>query len=195
MNAILVRTNARSIVLHLFAAALVVLIATSAAQAQISNLQDIIQNLLQTGGQTTTPTQTTTQTPTQTTTGTGSTTEDGMPTTPPTGTRQGTITNQFTASSAGAIQARRPGLWLQQATAINGGDTSFFTGVPEEQPNFFVDTFNQIFTQMTTVIQGLLDGINTFVQNTLKPGGTTGTGGGTAFTPATTGQGTQNPIQ
>lgn len=183
MNAVVVRTSLRSTVLHLFVAASVVSIATSAAQAQLADLQSIIQNLLQTGGQPTTPTtgQTpTTQTPTQV---------------PTSGTRQTIITNQFASNSAGALQARRPGLWLQQAIAVNGGDTSFFTGVPEEEPNFFVDTFNQVFSQITTVIQGLLDGINTLVQNTLRPGGAAGTGGGTAFTPATTGQGTQNPIQ
>jgi hypothetical protein len=104
----------------------------------------------------------------------------GVPgTTPPSGTRQTTITNQFTSATSGSIQQRAPGLWIEQAIAVHGGDTSFFTGVPEEPPNFFRDTFNQVFTQIATVIQDLLNGLSMLIT------AGQGSGGG--------GSGTQNP--
>jgi hypothetical protein len=184
MSAINLRMSIGSSILPLLAVALLVFLMPSPAQAQVSNLQDLIQNLLGQTGTTSTPT------------GTTSTSTGQTPTSVPTsGTRQTIITNQFTSATGGAIASRRPGLWVEQSIAVHQGDTSFFTGVPAEQPNFFKSTFDQIFAQLTTVTQGLLDAINTFVQNTFKPGGSTGGGGGTPFTPATTGQGTQNPIQ
>ena len=164
-------TRATILVLALTAIGAVLLMADSAS-AQLPQIPGITTG----GGTTTPPTGGGTTTPP---TG-GGTGDEGVPgTTPPSGTRQTTITNQFTSATSGSIQQRRPGLWIEQAIAVHGGDTSFFTGVPEEPPNFFRDTFNQVFTQISQVIQGLLDGLNTLIT------AGQGSGGG--------GSGTQNP--
>ena len=155
-------TRATILVLALTAIGAVLLMADSAS-AQLPQIPGIT-----TGGGTTTP-------PT-----TGGTGDEGVPgTTPPSGTRQTTITNQFTSATSGSIQQRAPGLWIEQAIAVHGGDTSFFTGVPEEPPNFFRDTFNQVFTQIATVIQDLLNKLSMLIT------AGQGSGGG--------GSGTQNP--
>lgn len=151
------------------------LLAADAATAQ--SLTDITD--LFTGGTTTTPT--------------SDDTSDDPGTSAPSGTRQTTITNQFTAATGGSIQTRRPGLWVQQGIAVHNGDTSFFTGVPEEEPNFFRDTFNQVFTQLATIIQDMLTGLNTLIN------ASSGSTSGTAWVPipnaATSGQGQRVTIQ
>ncbi|MBN2560756.1 MAG: hypothetical protein JXQ75_07495 [Phycisphaerae bacterium] len=117
------------------------------------------------------------------------------PQVPSSGTRQTIITNQFNAATAGLIQERRPGLWVQQGIAVHQGSTTFFTGVPDEEPNFFRDTFNQVVTDIVSVIQGAMDGLNLLVQNLFRSGGSSGGG---VYIPiqnaATTGQGTRVPI-
>ncbi len=121
--------------------------------------------------------------------------QDGPGTTPVSG-RQPTVTNQFTAATGGAIQNRRPGLYVQQAIGVHGGNTSWFTGVPDEAPNFFRDTMEQIMQEIFNVVQGLMDGIQLFVSSLA---GQTSTPGQAAFVPiqnaATTGQGTSTQIQ
>jgi hypothetical protein len=129
------------------------------------------------------------------TTTTGDGTDDEPGTTAPTGGRQTTITNQFNSATGGSISERRPGIWIQQGIAVHNGDTSFFTGVPEDEPGFFRDTFNQIFTQLATIIQDMLTGLNLLI--TSSSGNTTP--GGTAWVPipnaATSGQGQRVTIQ
>ncbi len=120
--------------------------------------------------------------------------QDGPGTTPATG-RQPTVTNQFTTATGGAIQNRRPGLYVQQGIAVHEGNMGFFTGVPDEPPNFLRDTMEQIMFEIFDVIQGFMDGIQLFI-NSLT--GQSGTPGQAAFVPiqnaATTGQGTTTQI-
>lgn len=125
------------------------------------------------------------------------TTPDEPGTTPPTDGRQPIVTNQFDTTGAGAIQLRRPGLYIQQGIAINGGDDSYFTGVPEEQPNFFRDTFDKLLEDaLFTPISDLLSAFNFFIQSL-----STGSGGqgGITFIPpgnsVTTWQSGSVPVQ
>ncbi len=114
------------------------------------------------------------------------------PGTAPVSGRQPIVTNQFTAATGGAIQNRRPGLYVQQGIAVHEGTTGFFTGVPDEPPNFLRDTLEQILFEAFDVIQGFMDGIQLFISS--LTGQSSGSSGRAAFVPisnaATTGQGT-----
>jgi len=170
-----------------FAAALaagMVLASAAPANAQLgssSQLQDLLDSFL--SGNTTTSSSTTNPRGTTTSVVSGN-------------TRQTLITNQFSSTSAGSLQARRPGLWIQQGIAVSNGATDFFTGVPDEEPNFFRDTFDQMFEETAKVISQILTGINTFVTSLFNGGG--GGGGGSSFVPinnaATSGHGTTHTI-
>ncbi len=110
----------------------------------------------------------------------GDTPSDEPGTTPIDG-RQPTVDNQFTTTSGGALQQRRPGLYVRQGIAVHDGDTSFFTGVPEEQPNFFRDTFDLLLEDaFFTPIQDFLEAFNFFIQSL---SGSSGGSGGITFIP------------
>lgn len=119
-------------------------------------------------------------------------------TAPATG-RQPTISaeGQFTSTGAGALQERRPGIYIQQGIALHQGDTSFFTGVPEEAPNFFRDTFDMLAADIMTLISDMLSGLNFLITSLVQPGGAAPAQA--AFipisNPLTTGQGTTITIQ
>ncbi len=169
-----------------FAAAVaagIVLASAAPASAQLgssSQLQDLLDSFL--SGNTTTSS--------STTTGQGTTTSGISG-----NTRQTLITNQFTSTAAGSLQARRPGLWIQQSIAVSNGATDYFTGVPDEEPNFFRDTFDQMFEETANVISQILTGINTFLTSLFNGGSS---GGGSNFVPidnaATSGHGTTHTI-
>jgi hypothetical protein len=118
-------------------------------------------------------------------------------TTPVSG-RQPTISadGQFTTTGVGALQERAPGIYVQQGIAVQQGDTSFFTGVSEEAPNFFRETFDIIAMDLMTLISDMLSGLNFLITSILQPGGATQAQ--PAFIPisnaATTGQGSTIPI-
>ncbi len=161
-------------------AAGIILATTTPASAQLgssSGLQDLLDSFL--NGNTTTSSSTTTQS--------GTTAISGN-------TRQTLITNQFSSTSAGSLQSRRPGLWIQQSIAVHNGSLDSFTGIPEETPNFFRDTFNQLFDETAGIISNILTGINTLVTSLFNGGG----GGGSSFVPidnaATSGHGTTQTI-
>ena len=111
---------------------------------------------------------------------------------PPVSGRQPIITNQFSAATGGAINARRPGLYVQQGIAVQQGDTDFFTGVPEQLPSFFADTVDLILTDVLDLIQNVLTGLDLFIKSLIGSGSPAG--GQPAFVPiqdaATSGQGT-----
>ena len=71
------------------------------------------------------------------------------------------------------------------------------SGVEEEPPNFFKDTFDQISMSLLGVLSGLLDGINALISNFSGSGSSTP--GQAAFIPisnaTTTGQGTTVQIE
>ncbi len=113
--------------------------------------------------------------------------------------RQPTITNQFTTTTGGALQARRPGLFVQQGIAEVQGQSTLLTGDIPDQNRFFHDTAVLVF-------QNILDSILRFMSNLNfasslgnlgslfgTTGGTTGLGG--IPNPMTTGPGTSIQIQ
>ncbi len=119
-------------------------------------------------------------------------------TAPATG-RQPTISaeGQFTSAGAGALQGRRPGVYIQQGIAVNQGDMTFFTGVPEEAPDFFRETFDMIAQDLMTLFSDMLSGLNFLITSLVQPGGAAPAQA--AFipisNPLTTGQGTTITIQ
>ncbi len=153
------------------------------ALAQSVDATDLLESFLQTGQDTTT---------TQTT----QTSEPEVGTTPLTDTRQTTVTNQFTAATGGAIQLRRPGLWVQQGIAEHNGAMTFSGDVPEETPNFFKSTFDQMNFAFLDVVSGLFTMIDSFISSFRGSGG--GSSGGTVFVGppngVTTWQGTSQTI-
>jgi|CXWL01.1.fsa_nt_gi hypothetical protein len=161
----------------------------ASAQAQIGGI-DISQLLQQFG--TLTGQGGITQTPTTPTT--------TQPTTPGTGTgvRQPTITGetQFNTASGGALGLRRPGIYIQNAMAVQGDTNEFIDGSAVQEPdNFYKSTFDQIalgvIDQFTSLIESLnlLSGLGG-----LAGTGTGSTGTSTISNPATTGAGTTTTL-
>jgi hypothetical protein len=133
--------------------------------------------------------------------GTGTTTQ---PAEPPTDGGAGSMTRQPITNSLDSVNReglsnRSPGIWIQNAQAVANGDTEFFTGVPEEEPNFFRATFNEIFTIFTDTFSAIITGANVLIAaNTGIPpidGGMNGTGVGMIPNSATTGAGTTTTLQ
>ncbi len=122
--------------------------------------------------------------------------QDGQP---PTG-RQPVITNQFTTTTGGALQARRPGVTIQQGIGVQQGSVDFFDGGLMPEDGFLQETMFIIMQSIFDSIMGILDTIN------LAAGlggladifGLDGGGGTTQMTtvgnPTTTGQGTMTPV-
>lgn len=112
-------------------------------------------------------------------------------------TRQPIVTNQFTTTSSGALQARAPGLYTQQAIAIQQGTLSPFDGnVPDNTP-WVRETFDLLFLQFVDIIQQMVDTLNLLVNaNSLVGGGGFPGGGlgGILSNPLTSGSGS-TPIQ
>lgn len=156
------------------------------ALAQSVDATDLLESFLQAnqGSQTNQTTQTT------------QTAESEVGTTPLTDTRQTTVTNQFTAATGGAIQLRRPGLWVQQGIAEHSGAMTFSGDVPEETPNFFKSTFDQMNFAFMDVVSGLFTMIDSFISSFRGSGG--GSSSGTVFVGppngVTTWQGTSQTI-
>lgn len=71
--------------------------------------------------------------------------------------RQPTISDQFTTVSSGALQSRRPGIFVQQAIAVNNGGGEFLDGAPIDQPRSFL---GQVWHDM---LLGIIDMINNFL--------------------------------
>lgn len=137
-----------------------------------------------------------TTTTTDTTTGTTTTTQ------PSAGSgRQPIVEDQFTTTSGGSLQVRRPGIWIQNAMAVQAGESEFLTGdVPAEPDNFFKSTADTIFMNLIDLFTNILSGLNVFASASSGlpaiGGTTTGTGGTTSIPNGTTsGAGTSVPIQ
>ncbi|MEK6644216.1 MAG: hypothetical protein AABZ08_09920 [Planctomycetota bacterium] len=123
---------------------------------------------------------------------TGGTTTGGT-TTGTSTTAPGIIGNQFTTTSGGALGARRPGLFIQQAIALQNGTVELAGTGPVVEPNFFRDTAQAISEEVLAVINDLINTVNTGLG--VLSGIGTGTGGTpTIINPATTGTGTTTPI-
>ena len=132
---------------------------------------------------------------TDTGTGTGGTTT----TQPSDGTRPPTIVeNQFTTTSTEALQARAPGGWIQAAQGLQTGTTEFSGGNGETEQGFFGETFDLMLDAVFDNINLILTGVDAFVSSLSGNPGVNPGGGGTVpglTNAATTGQGTQTPIQ
>lgn len=117
--------------------------------------------------------------------------DDGPGTSAPTGGRQPIIQNQFTTTSGGALQIRRPGLYIQQGIAVQNGQGNF-SGVPEEELGWVRETADNIALDFINVFTDLFGMLDTLI-GSINPGS-----GSAAFVPisnaATTGQGTSVPI-
>jgi len=125
---------------------------------------------------------------------------DGDGETPMAGNRQPQlIGNQFTTTTVGSLQNRRPGLMVQQGIAGTLGNIDFPGNEQERQPGFFVETFELIVFEMTDIVSNMIDGLNTLLGisgSLTPPGGGGGTGGITPIDNAvTTGQGTTTMIE
>lgn len=105
------------------------------------------------------------------------------------------VSNQFTTVQGGSLQARRPGLWIQQGIAFRATGEPALSGDVPNEPGFFKETLLLMFDE---VIDSINDFINT-INLGLALGDITGGGGIGGITPipnaATTGQGTSTPIQ
>ena len=121
----------------------------------------------------------------------GTENDDGPGTTAPTGGRQPIVQNQFTTTSGGALQLRRPGLYIQQGFAVQNGQGSF-PGAPEEEPSWVRQTTDTIALDFINVFTDLFGALNAII-GSINP-----SSGSAAFVPisnaATTGQGTSVPI-
>ena len=112
-----------------------------------------------------------------TTTQDGGTTpsDDGQPGTTPITGRQPTVDNQFATTSGGALNDRRPGLYVQQGIASTSGALSMIDGtVPEEPLSFFAETFNGIYMNVFDIFSGILGVFNSFVDGLSAGGGSSG---------------------
>jgi len=139
---------------------------------------------------------------TGTTTDTG--TDDGTGTGDGSGTDGGTgaptervpqvVGNQFTTVQGGSLQARRPGLWIQQGIAFRATGEPALSGDVPNEPSFFKETLLLMFEEVVNSINDFFDTINLGLAFDDILGG-----GGSGLTPipnaATTGQGTSTPIQ
>lgn len=137
-----------------------------------------------------------------TTTDTGTTTtQPSTPTTPPTGDGTGpqptVVSNQFTTTTSGALNGRRPGLMIQRSIAIQNG-TATIPGNESDDSSWFERTSNDIALTILDTFSGILDTVGAALGFTdfLNPGGGGG-GGGQSTIPnaATSGGGTTTPIQ
>lgn len=136
-------------------------------------------------------------------TGTGTTTT--QPGTPPTTSQPGTggdreptvIENQFNTTSSAALQARAPGTWIQNAQAVQSGETDFFTGGVDTSDGFIKTTIDTILLDILDTISTVLTGLDLLTGSGLPDlGGTPGTGGLTTIpNSTTTGAGTSTPVQ
>jgi len=138
--------------------------------------------------------QLTSGTTTGTTTGTTGTT-----TTQPSGGRQpAIITNQFNTTQSGSLQARAPGLMVQQGIAEHNG-TLTITGQPEQE-DWLKQTGQMIALAIVQEVQGVLTTINTGIASlsgfnvASGSGSSSGSTSSTITNPATTGAGTSTPI-
>lgn len=72
-------------------------------------------------------------------------------------TRQPIVTNQFTTTSGGALQQRRPGIWVQNGMAVQAGTLTIPGDAQPEPRSWYLDTLEQIF-------QAILDELTAFLQ-------------------------------
>lgn len=89
-----------------------------------------------------------------------------QPPAPPSGnTRQSIITNQFNTVSGGALQQRRPGLYVQQGTSVHNGNTAFFDGNVVDERSFIGQMIRDIFVTILDSINQALSLLNAFGGN------------------------------
>lgn len=76
-------------------------------------------------------------------------------------TRQPIVGNQFSTTTNGALQERRPGTYVQQGTAVQQGSADFIVGdaMPAE-PGFYRETFELLALQVIDIISQLLQSLN-----------------------------------
>ncbi len=73
--------------------------------------------------------------------------QDNLPEPPSGNTRQPIVTDQFNTTSGGALQLRRPGLYVQQGIAVQNGGAGFIDGGEIVAPHSFIgQTIRDIFT-------------------------------------------------
>ena len=115
----------------------------------------------------------------------------------PSNTRQPIVTNQFSTTTSGALHERAPGLYIQQAIAVNQGTASFWDGGPEPEISFFRETFEEMFQMFIDEFSNILTSLDLFIS--MLSGLPSGSTSPDTFIPisnaATTGQGTTVQIE
>lgn len=82
------------------------------------------------------------------------------PTTPSGNTRQPIVTNQFSTVGGGALQQRRPGLFVRQGIAVHSGSTAFFDGNVVDERSFVGQTVRDVAVTFLDSLNQFLDLIN-----------------------------------
>lgn len=93
--------------------------------------------------------------------------------------RSPVITDQFSSTSGGALQARRPGLQVQQGIATTNGTSEFLVGDATSPPDFVDETISLMIQEFFNQISQILSGLNLLVGGNPLSGlfGGSGTGG------------------
>lgn len=103
--------------------------------------------------------------------------------------RQPIVTNQFNTTTGGALQARRPGLYVQQGIAETQGNNALLTGDVPVQTSFFHDSavsiMQSVFDSILNLVNSLGAGAPILVDNIFNSLGGLGGGGGGTMTPMT----------
>lgn len=71
--------------------------------------------------------------------------------------RQPIVTNQFNTTTGGALQSRRPGLYVQQGIASTQGSLSFLTGDVPIEESFIRESAGLIMQSVFDSILGLVN--------------------------------------
>lgn len=107
--------------------------------------------------------------------------------------RSPTIGNQFTTTTGGALQARRPGLQVQQGIAETTGSSQFLVGDATHPDDFVTTQIKSLILQIFDTISQIFSGLNVLAGgNPLSGllGGSGGTSGlGSLFGNLTSGTG------
>ncbi len=75
-------------------------------------------------------------------------------------TRQPIVQNQFTTTSGGALQARAPGIYVQQGIRVQTGEFDPFTGDAVREPGFIAETVEMLWLQVIDILISIIDSLN-----------------------------------
>jgi hypothetical protein len=75
-------------------------------------------------------------------------------------TRQPIVSNQFTTTTGSALQARRPGIYVQNGIAVQEGELTIPGDATPTPHNFYRDTFDQLVSAFLDSFQSFLETLN-----------------------------------